>query len=98
MGIAGGGREPAYVVEGEPDVISAAAAGLPAVAIPGAQGWQSGFAERLAAWTCVSSPTTTNLESGSPDIRRAISSAMPPAFGSSAGRPSSGKNRHRATT
>jgi hypothetical protein len=36
-----------FVVEGEPDVVTAAQLGLPAVAVPGAGKWQPEWAERL---------------------------------------------------
>jgi len=37
-----------YVVEGEPDAVSAMACGLLAVAVPGSQGWRTGWAARFA--------------------------------------------------
>jgi AAA domain/Toprim-like len=41
--------DPLYVVEGEPDRVSAVQLGLPAVAIPGTGKWDPAWADRLAA-------------------------------------------------
>lgn len=38
-----------YVVEGEPDRVTATQLGLPAVAVPGAKAWRLDWAQRLAA-------------------------------------------------
>ena len=46
--LASGVREPVYLVEGEPDAVSALGAGLSAVAIPAARAGSRGFADRLA--------------------------------------------------
>lgn len=37
-----------WIVEGEPDAVSAASIGLAGVAVPGSQGWKPGMAERFA--------------------------------------------------
>jgi hypothetical protein len=39
---------PVWLVEGEPDAISLASLGVPAVAVPGAGGWRSEYASRFA--------------------------------------------------
>ncbi len=39
--------DPLWIVEGEPDAITATSIGLPAVAVPGAQGWDSDWAARF---------------------------------------------------
>ncbi len=36
-----------FLVEGEPDAVAAHSAGLPAVAVPGVEGWRPEYAERL---------------------------------------------------
>jgi DNA primase len=41
---------PVWVVEGEPDAISAHALGLQAVAVPGSQAWRDEWAARFAGW------------------------------------------------
>jgi hypothetical protein len=38
-----------WLVEGEPDALTARSAGLPAIAIPGTQGWKADYAERFEA-------------------------------------------------
>jgi hypothetical protein len=40
--------DPLWIVEGEPDAISAASIDLPAVAVPGANGWRDEWAPRFA--------------------------------------------------
>ncbi len=40
--------EPVYLVEGEPDAVAGASLGVPAVAVPGANKWESSWPERFA--------------------------------------------------